>query len=128
MPRLRTSICGQLPPRPNRYILVDEGRAVIGTPSSRKPERFARPFYVSGSLLSLQKITCCYRQLGELRASFICVGRGRVRSVTVVWGSINTSAEGRQKSIRIVHTLARLALICSRAGAGLPLDAASRPY
>jgi hypothetical protein len=37
-------------------------------------------------------------------------------------------AEGRQKSIRIVHTVARPALICSRAGAGLPLDAATRPY
>src|SRR6266581_6235740 len=36
--------------------------------------------------------------------------------------------EGRQKSIRIVHTAARPALICSRAGAGLPLDAASRLY
>jgi hypothetical protein len=38
------------------------------------------------------------------------------------------TVEGRQKSIRIVHTAARPALICSRAGAGLPLDAASRPY
>jgi glutaredoxin-related protein len=37
-------------------------------------------------------------------------------------------AEGRQKSVRIAHTAARPALICSRAGAGLPLDAASRPY
>ena len=35
-------------------------------------------------------------------------------------------AEGRQKSIRIVHTAAGPALICSRAGAGLSLDAASR--
>ena len=37
-------------------------------------------------------------------------------------------AEGRQKSVRIVYTLARPALICSRAGVGLPLDAASCPY
>src|SRR5712691_776518 len=37
-------------------------------------------------------------------------------------------AEGGQKSIRIVYAVAPAALICSRAGAGLPLDAASRPY
>jgi hypothetical protein len=38
------------------------------------------------------------------------------------------AVEGRQKSIRVVHTVACAVLICSRAGAGPPLDAASRPH
>src|SRR6266571_13590 len=36
--------------------------------------------------------------------------------------------EGRQKSIRSMHTVACPALICSRAGAGPPRDAASCTY
>src|SRR6266851_5519509 len=66
------------------------------------------------------------RGLGEVRDLALHSSRPDRRArgalVAAAW------AEGRQKSVRIVYTLARPALICSRAGVGLPLDAASCPY
>ena len=58
------------------YVLVDKSRAVIGTRSSRKPERFARVLSMceAARLLSLLKITCCYHlpKKRSARSAVLC--------------------------------------------------------